>query len=71
MFREDSTSAILDNSDNMYFLGSEAYDGYCMQTGYKSLISGATLPNWTILDPQIKVAWIAAARRVIEEASAL
>lgn len=38
-------------------LGEHAYNAYCEHTNWKSLISGADLPKWKDLKPQIKEAW--------------
>jgi hypothetical protein len=46
-------------------LGQIAYEGYSMQTGGKSLISGDDLPPWDFLDQSLKDAWIAAAQNVV------
>lgn len=43
-----------------YSMAKVAYDGYCKQTGWKSLVSGADLPHFDALKPEIKDAWAAA-----------
>lgn len=48
-------------------LGQIAYEGYCSHTGWKSLISGVTLPPWNKLDDLIKEAWVAATLAVEEK----
>jgi hypothetical protein len=45
----------------MQSLGCVAYEAYCSHTGWKSLISGARLPPWRELKPEIRAAWDAAA----------
>ena len=45
-------------------LGKIAYEAYCENTGWKSLVSGATLPPWSELNLSIQVAWGAAASAV-------
>ncbi len=45
--------------------GQVAYDGYFGACGGKSLISGATLPQWHEQDKAIRDAWDAAAAAVI------
>ena len=40
--------------------GQVAYEGYCLSSGNKSLISGAELPAWDKLDPKIQAAWCSA-----------
>lgn len=44
--------------------GQIAYDAYCLESGGKSLISGATLPDWMSLKYPIRAAWVAAAQAV-------
>lgn len=46
-------------------LGEVAYSGYINQSGGVSLISGASLPEWDKLSPEIREAWRAAARAVV------
>ena len=41
----------------MKTLGQVGYEMYCNFTDWKSLVSGATLPPWDQLDPQIQKAW--------------
>lgn len=48
----------------MATLGMIAYAAYCKSSGGVSLISGATLPTWDQLKPEIKTAWEAAADAV-------
>jgi len=48
----------------MVSLGKLAYDAYCKSSGGVSLISGAKLPEWCDLKPEIKTAWEAAAESV-------
>lgn len=38
-----------------------AYEGYCRQTGWKSLATGQDLPAFAKLSEEIKLAWAAAA----------
>jgi hypothetical protein len=45
-------------------LGQIAYEAYCAQTGWKSLISGAALPPFAELKTPIQEAWRAAAQAV-------
>ena len=45
-------------------LGRIAYAAYVADAGGKSLVSGATLPEWEELKAPIRSAWIAAARAV-------
>jgi len=44
--------------------GQVAYEGYCLSSGNKSLVSGAELPTWDKLDPKIQAAWTAAGMAV-------
>jgi len=44
--------------------GQHAYESYCDATHWKSLISGADLPQWDSLSPAIQDAWDAAGRAV-------
>lgn len=45
-------------------LGQIAYEAYCAQTGWKSLVSGAQLPPWEEVKPEIQIAWQASAQQV-------
>jgi hypothetical protein len=42
-----------------------AYYGYRENAGRKSLVTGAELPRWEDLPPEIQRAWIAAAAAVL------
>lgn len=53
--------------DPGYYYAKIAYDGYCTQTGWKSLISGADLPKFGALPEAIKLAWKAAAWAVQQQ----
>lgn len=44
--------------------GQIAYEAYCADTDWKSLVSGAQLPSWSVLNVRIQQAWEAAARAV-------
>lgn len=46
--------------------GQIAYEAYCGATGWKSLITGATLPGWLDLRPDVQAAWEASALAVRE-----
>jgi hypothetical protein len=46
-------------------LGREAYEAYCRHTGWKSLATGAELPQWTVLKDEIKQAWMVSAAWVV------
>ena len=48
-------------------LGEIAYNAYCKDTGWKSLVSGAQLPTWQLLSEAIREAWEAAAHAVVEQ----
>ena len=48
----------------MVALGRVAYEAYCGNTGWKSLVSGADLPQWDALKPEIRAAWEIAAEAV-------
>jgi hypothetical protein len=37
--------------------GRVAYEAYCATTDWKSLVSGAPLPQWSEVKPEIKNAW--------------
>lgn len=41
----------------MKTVGQIAYEAYCQSSGGKSLISGAVLPVWEDLKPEITEAW--------------
>lgn len=45
-------------------IGQIAYEAYCNKTNWKSLISGAPLPAYSQLKPEIQEAWTAAAEAV-------
>lgn len=45
--------------------GQTAYEAYCSHTNWKSLVSGADLPRWPEVKPEIKTAWEKAALAVI------
>lgn len=48
--------------------GQIAYEAYCQTTDWKSLITGAPLPQWPEVKPEIKAAWenaAAAARKPV------
>lgn len=49
----------------MKSFGAIAYEAYCEHTGWKSLVSGADLPQWSALSPEIRAAWEAAASAVL------
>lgn len=36
----------------------EAYEAYCRHTGWKSLATGAALPQWDNLPEAIRTAWM-------------
>lgn len=44
--------------------GQQAYEAYCKQTDWKSLVTGADLPQWASLSIAIQTAWDAAAHAV-------
>lgn len=46
-------------------LGREAYEAYCRHTGWKSLATGADLPQWPVLKPEIQQAWMVSTAWVI------
>lgn len=48
-------------------LGQVAYEAYCAKTGWKSLVSGADLPQWAELKSEIRDAWGDAAEAVAGE----
>lgn len=50
----------------MCTLGQIAYEAYCNHTDWKSLVSGAQLPEWDKLDPKIQDAWNVAATVVVD-----
>ncbi len=37
--------------------GQVSYEAYCKKTNWKSLVSGAPLPPWAGLKPEIQEAW--------------
>lgn len=46
-------------------VGQIAYEAYCAQTDWKSLVSGQPLPQWSEVKEEIKLAWEAAAMAVV------
>lgn len=50
-------------------LGQIAYQGYFAKSGGVSLVSGAELPKWDLLNAAIQEAWEAAAEAVKDEVS--
>jgi hypothetical protein len=50
-------------------LGQIAYEAYCAQTGWRSLISGAPLPPFAELKTEIQKAWRASAQAVQDTVS--
>ena len=46
-------------------LGQIGYEAYCSSTGWKSLISGALLPQWSEVKPEIKLAWETAGGQMV------
>lgn len=54
----------LGNPDPAPDLGRHAYEAYCAATGGLSLVSGAQLPAWEDLAPDIRGAWAVAADAV-------
>ena len=46
--------------------GEIAYNAYCNTTGWKSLVSGAQLPEFYLLKEEIQAAWQSAAQAVID-----
>jgi len=42
-------------------LAQVAYEAYAESTGWKSLVSGAVLPAWDLVKPEIQASWQAAA----------
>lgn len=51
-------------SGQAYTLAKIAYEGYCAQTGGKSLATGDDLPQWEALPVAIREAWTASVRAV-------
>lgn len=55
----------------MESLGKAAYEAYSRKTGGRSLVTGAMLPGWDGLKPDIRVAWDAAAAAAITMSAGL
>lgn len=51
-------------SNPNHTLGQIAYEAYCAQTGWKSLVSGAQLPAWESVKLEIQTAWESAGEQV-------
>lgn len=49
---------------DQYVLAQIAYEAYCRQAKWKSLATGAPLPQWDGLSVEIKAGWYAASREV-------
>jgi hypothetical protein len=49
-------------------LGQTAYEAYCGATNWKSLVSGAELPQWADTKPEIQLAWETAGAAVFTDA---
>ena len=45
----------------------KAYEHYCEFTNWKSLVSGASLPQWVDLKEPIRKAWIYTTEQTIED----
>lgn len=60
-----NTALVATSEDIMVNYGKLAYDAYCESSGGVSLVSGAKLPPWEELKPEIKTAWQAAADAII------
>jgi len=48
-------------------LGKIGYEAYCMFSGGKSLITGATLPPFSETPEPVQKAWHFSAKKIIEE----
>lgn len=48
----------------MQTLGEIAYNSYCEQTDWKSLVSGQELPKFEVLKEEIREAWEASANGI-------
>ena len=55
----------------MESVGKPAYEAYSRKTGGRSLVTGAMLPGWEGLKPEIRVAWDAAAAAAITTSAGL
>lgn len=49
------------NLETSLSLGKEAYEAYARHTGFKSLATGADLPQWDGLSEAIRNAWMVSA----------
>lgn len=47
-------------------LGQIAYEAYCENTGWRSLITGDRLPSWNQQDAALQSAWNVAALAVVK-----
>lgn len=50
-----------------YRVAEIAYEAYRAHTGGKSLVSGAPIPQWSVLPLPIRDAWLAASDAVIHD----
>jgi len=50
---------------NQDTIAKTAYDAYCDHTRWKSLVTGADLPQWSEVKPEIRKAWEKAAIAVL------
>jgi NTP pyrophosphatase (non-canonical NTP hydrolase) len=46
-------------------LAREAYEAYCQYAGWKSIVTGADLPQWPSLNDSIRQAWMVSAAWVV------
>jgi len=53
------------SADYAVNLGKEAYEAYCQHAGWKSLATGADLPQWAGLRDDIRQAWMVSAAWIV------
>lgn len=59
--------ASIDPKESLSDSGKTAYEAYAANTGWKSAISGATLPPWDQQNVLIQESWFAAAHAILEK----
>jgi len=56
----------MDQADwNFYEIARVAYEAYCNSTGWKSAITGASLPSFENCPEAVKRGWMAVAREMV------
>jgi hypothetical protein len=51
----------------LMYSAKRGYECYCKHTNFNSLVTGDNLPSWDKLSYNIKMAWVSAARAIINK----